>query len=91
MNPLIEKLNAGIDLNTGDVGVAVALLLSDTTEARTKADFLTALHRKGETVDEIVSFVQQLISRGVDPLIDPKNVGAPAIRDPLMTVKCSDT
>jgi anthranilate phosphoribosyltransferase len=76
---LIEKLNARADLNAGDVGLAVALLLSDTTEAALKAEFLTALHRKGETIDEIVSFVRQLISRGVDPLIDPKNVGGPMI------------
>jgi anthranilate phosphoribosyltransferase len=76
---LIERLNAGIDLNAGDVGVAVALLLSDTTEDSLKADFLTALHRKGESVEEIVYFVQQLINRGLDPLIDPKNVAGPMI------------
>lgn len=82
MNPLLElteRLNAGIDLNTGDVGVAVALLLSDTTDDSMKASFLAALHRKGESVDEIVSFVQQLINRGLDPLIDPKNVDGPMI------------
>ena len=79
MKALIERLNARLDLNAGDVGVAVAFLLSDTTEDAVKADFLAALHRKGETVDEIVSFVQQLISRTVDPLIDPKNVSGPMI------------
>src|SRR5437762_10300553 len=79
MKAIIEKLNAGIDLNAGDVGVAVALLLSDTTEDLVKADFLTALHRKGESVEEIVCFVQQLINRAVDPLIDPKNLAGPMI------------
>lgn len=79
MKALTERLNAGMDLNAGDVGVAVALLLSDTTEDSVKADFLTALHRKGETVEEIVCFVQQLINRAVDPLIDPKNVAGPMI------------
>ena len=79
MKALIERLNAGIDLNAGDVGVAVALLLSDTTDDSMKADFLTALHRKGESVEEIVCFVQQLINRGLDPLIDPKNVAGPMI------------
>jgi anthranilate phosphoribosyltransferase len=68
-----------MDLNSGDVGVAVALLLSDTTDDSEKADFLTALHRKGETVEEIVGFVQQLINRAVDPLIDPKNLAGPMI------------
>ena len=79
MKALIARLNAGIDLNAGDVGVAVALLLSDTTADSMKADFLTALHRKGESVEEIVCFVQQLINRGLDPLIDPKNVAGPMI------------
>jgi anthranilate phosphoribosyltransferase len=79
MKTLIAKLRNGTDLNAGDVGVAVALLLSDTTEDTVKEDFLRALHRKGETVEEIVCFVQQLIDRAVDPLIDPKNVPGPMI------------
>jgi len=79
MKALIERLNAGMDLNAGDIGVAVTLLLSDTTEDEVKADFLAALHRKGESVEEIVCFVQQLISRAVDPLIDPKNLAGPMI------------
>src|ERR1700738_2559955 len=79
MKALIERLNAGIDLNAGDIGVAVALLLSDTTEDSLKADFLTALHRKGESVEEIVCFVQQLINRAIDPLIDPKNLSGPML------------
>ena len=79
MKTLIERLNAGIDLNAGDVGLAVALLLSDTTDDSLKANFLTALHRKGESVEEIVYFVQQLINRGLDPLLDPKNVAGPMI------------
>jgi anthranilate phosphoribosyltransferase len=79
MKALTERLNAGIDLNAGDIGVAVALLLSDTTEDALKADFLTALHRKGETVEEIVGFVQQLINRSVDPLIEAKNLSGPMI------------
>ena len=79
MKALIERLNAGLDLNAGDIGVAVALLFSDTTDDSEKADFLTALNRKGETVEEIVGFVQQLIDRALDPLIDPKNVAGPMI------------
>lgn len=79
MKALIERLKAGIDLNAGDIGVALALLLSDTTDDSMKADFLTALHRKGESVEEIVCFVQQLIDRTVDPLIDPRNLAGPMI------------
>jgi len=79
MKALIDRLKAGMDLNAGDIGVAVALLLSDTTDDSEKVDFLAALHRKGETVEEIVSFVQQLIDRAVDPLIDAKNLSGPMI------------
>ena len=77
MKALIERLKGDMDLNAGDIGVAVALLLSDTTDDSEKVDFLTALHRKGESVEEIVSFVQQLIDRAVDPLIDPKTWRVP--------------
>ena len=66
-------------MNSGDIGGAVALLLSEATDDAEKADFLTALHRKGESVEEIVGFVQQLIKRSVDPLIDPKNLAGPMI------------
>ena len=79
MKAFIDRLNAGMDLNAGDIGVAVALLLSDTTDDSEKVDFLAALHRKGESVEEIVSFVQQLIDRAVDPLIDAKNLSGPMI------------
>lgn len=79
MKALIGKLRAGLDLTSGDINYAMSLLLSDSTEDAMKADFLTALHRKGESVEEIVAFVQQLIDRAIDPLIDPKNLAGPMI------------
>ena len=68
-----------MDLTPGDINFAMSLLLSDSTDDSTKADFLIALHRKGESVEEIVAFVQQLIDRAIDPLIDPKNLSGPMI------------
>ncbi|HEV2841478.1 MAG TPA: anthranilate phosphoribosyltransferase [Chthoniobacterales bacterium] len=79
MKTLIERLKAGMDLNAGDISIAVAAIFSEATEDSLKADFLTALHRKGETVDEILGFVQQLIDRAIDPSIDPKNLSGPMI------------
>jgi anthranilate phosphoribosyltransferase len=79
MKTLIGKLRAGMDLTSGDINYAMSLLLSDSTDDAMKADFLTALHRKGESVEEIVAFVQQLIDRAIDPLIDPKNLAGPMI------------
>lgn len=79
MQALIEKLRAGRDLKSSDVSFAVPLLLSDTETDETKADFLTALHQKGETADEIVAFVRPLMERAVDPLIDPDDMPGPMI------------
>src|SRR6059058_4470180 len=55
------------------------MLFSDATDDDAKAEFLTALHRKGETAEEIVAFVQQLIDRAIDPLIDPNKLPGPII------------
>jgi len=79
MKTLIAKLRKGMDLTSGDINYAMSLLFSDSTDDALKADFLTALHRKGESVEEIVAFVHQLIDRAIDPLIDPKNLAGPML------------
>src|SRR5438105_5402611 len=79
MKELVDKLRAGRDVAAGDINYAMSLLLSESTEDKMKADFLMALHRKGESVEEIVAFVQQLIERAIDPLIDPKNLSGPML------------
>ena len=79
MKTLIEKLKAGMDLSAGEIGVAVAFLLSETTDDSEKVNFLIALHRKGESMEEIFCFVQQLINRAIDPLMDSKNLAGPLI------------
>jgi len=75
MIALIEKVRGGNDLSAFDVQEAAAFLLSDSIEAKTKADFLTALHEKGETASEIASFVRVLLERAVPLEID----GGPVI------------
>ena len=79
MKSLIEKLRGGRDLTAGDINFAMSLLLSDSTDDALKADFLIALHRKGESVEEIVAFVQQLTERAIDPLIDPNTLPGPML------------
>jgi anthranilate phosphoribosyltransferase len=79
MKALIAKLRNGLDLTSGDINYAMSLLLSESTDDAMKAEFLIGLHRKGESVEEIVAFVQQLIDRAIDPLIDPKNLGGPML------------
>jgi len=79
MKTLIAKLRRGLDLSASDINYAMPLLLSDSTDDTMKAQFLTELHRKGESVEELVAFVQQLIDRSIDPLIDPKKLPGPML------------
>jgi anthranilate phosphoribosyltransferase len=76
MIALIEKIRGGNDLSAFDVQEAAAFLLSNSIEAKTKADFLTVLHEKGESASEIASFVRVLLDRAVPLEID---VGGPVI------------
>jgi anthranilate phosphoribosyltransferase len=75
---LIEKLRSGLDLQGSEVGYAVVLLLSDEIEDEKKVEFLTALHQKDESADEIVGFVRAL-GRALDPMIDPSDLPGPLI------------
>src|SRR5437763_4603586 len=87
MISLIEKIRAGNDLSEFDVQEAAVFLLSDSVEAKTKADFLTALHDKGESASEIASFVRVLLERAVPleieegggPIIDVCRTGGDGI------------
>ncbi|MEY2525262.1 MAG: anthranilate phosphoribosyltransferase [Verrucomicrobiota bacterium] len=79
MKTLIEKLGAGGDLTDGDIRYVVPLLLSDAVEDELKAEFLTALHKKGETAEEVASFVELFMARADDPKIDPNELSGPMI------------
>jgi len=79
MKALIEKLRSGVDLQSSETGYAVVLLLSDEVEDEKKVEFLTALHQKGESADEIVGFVRALMERALDPMIDPSDLSGPMI------------
>jgi anthranilate phosphoribosyltransferase len=77
MVSLIGKVRAGNDLSAVDIQEAAAFLLSDSIEANTKADFLTALHNKGESANEIASFVRVLLERAVP--LEIKDASGPVI------------
>ena len=79
MKGLVEKLRGGVDLNSGDIDFAVTLLLSDQVDDELKAEFLTVLHDKGESTEEIVGFIQRLMERAVDPMIDPADLPGPMV------------
>jgi anthranilate phosphoribosyltransferase len=76
---LIDKLRAELDLTGPDVDLAVAQLLSDQVNDELKAEFLTTLHKRGETAEEIAAFVRSLMKRAIDPMIDPAELPGPMI------------
>jgi anthranilate phosphoribosyltransferase len=79
MKSLIEKLRAGLDLSPEDISYSVAVLLSPSASDNLKAEFLTELHEKGETAEELAGFVRQLIDRAVDPGLEPQKLPGPLV------------
>jgi anthranilate phosphoribosyltransferase len=79
MKTLIEKLRAGVDLSPEEISYGMAFLLSPTASSELKAQFLTALHQKGESAEEIAGFAQQLVDRAIDPGLDPAKLPGPMI------------
>jgi anthranilate phosphoribosyltransferase len=79
MKALIEKLHAGMDLSSDDIRSAVALLLSSTTPDETKTQFLSTLHEKGESAEEIAGFARQLMDLAIDPALDMEKIAGPVI------------
>ncbi|MEP6955793.1 MAG: anthranilate phosphoribosyltransferase [Chthoniobacterales bacterium] len=79
MKALIQKLQRRSDLNAGDIRYAVTMLLNETVAAAEKATFLTALHQKGESAEEIAGFVEQLVDRAIDPGIDQASLPGPML------------
>jgi anthranilate phosphoribosyltransferase len=63
------------DLTHDDVAEAIRALLDGAVSDDAKAEFLTALARKGETAEEIAAFAMELRARAVDPQIDPARFG----------------
>jgi len=66
----MEQLARGNALSDEQVALAVGQFIDDQVSAESKADFLTALARKGETPVEIAAFARELLSRSVLPPLD---------------------
>ena len=67
---LTQQLAAAQALAAEQVRQAVEGLTSETIAAQTKANFLTALARKGETPEEIAAFAAALREKSVPPPLD---------------------
>lgn len=68
---LTGKLTSRADLSRDEVAEGMRALLDEAVTEDSKAEFLTALARKGETAEEIAAFATELRARAVDPQIDP--------------------
>jgi anthranilate phosphoribosyltransferase len=69
---LTKQLAEGKSLTDEQVATAVADLAGEGESAESKADFLTALARKGETTEEIAAFARGLRGLSLVPPIDPE-------------------
>ena len=70
LEQLIPQLAASQPLTDEQVRLAVEQLVAEAIPAAVKADFLTQLARKGETIGEIAAFARELCARAVQPALD---------------------
>jgi anthranilate phosphoribosyltransferase len=65
-----RQLTAAQSLTDEQVRLAIEQLVDEGVSAAVKADFLTHLALKGETIDEITAFARELRARSVQPALD---------------------
>ena len=69
--PLTEKLRARSDLDSADVALAGTRLLDAAAPLDERADFLRALHQKGESPAEIAEFLRLFLKESLHPDLGP--------------------
>ena len=67
---LTQQLLRGESLDTVQTERAVQELIADRVSVEAKAEFLTALAQKGETVEEIAAFARVLREKSIVPVLD---------------------
>lgn len=70
LDTLTKKLTDGDSLVREQIVAAVQALITETVPVETKAAFLTALAKKGESQEEIAAFAGELRDRAVVPPLD---------------------
>jgi anthranilate phosphoribosyltransferase len=73
LDKLKRQLQVSHSLTDDQVVSAVEQLVSESVDMTVKADFLTALAKKGETLEEIAAFARALRSRSVQPSLDEEH------------------
>ena len=56
----VERLEAGLDLEPQEIQGVLQAILEDVADIESVKRFLLALHKKGETAEEVVALVEQL-------------------------------
>ena len=79
METLTKQLRGGGDLETLQIGEAVAALISEKVPTAEKMEFLKALHAKGESAAEIAGFAQALLGHAMRPELDPARLPGPML------------
>ncbi|MFO1475741.1 MAG: anthranilate phosphoribosyltransferase [Verrucomicrobiota bacterium] len=72
LDSLTQNVAAGFNLSAGQVQSVVDILVDGAVPVEVKAAFLSALARKGETVEEIQAFVTALREKSVQPGLDAR-------------------
>jgi len=70
LEKLIQQLGAARSLNDEEVRQSVERLADEKVPVAVKADFLTALAKKGETTGEIAAFARALRDKSISPPLD---------------------
>jgi len=70
LEKFIKQLADDEPLREEQIGTAVEELIDERVATATKADFLTHLARKGETVEEIAAFARALRAKSILPTLD---------------------
>lgn len=79
MHDLTAHIAQGNELAPEQIETAIAALVDESVGEAEKADFLKALREKGETAQEIAGFAKALLSRAVDPQLDPAKLSGPLL------------
>lgn len=79
MDSLLAKVRARRDLTYPEVQEGLTWLLSDAVLPETKEAFLVALHTKGETAEEMASFVRVLLERAVPLELEEAELSGPLL------------
>jgi anthranilate phosphoribosyltransferase len=70
LQTFIGQLAESKSLTDSELCLAVAQLIDETVDLKLKADFLSALSRKGEMAEDIAVFARELRARAVQPFLD---------------------